>query len=102
MVPGFEALAVKLFGKSKYFSLPFNSFMLIVMGNLVLNSVVVALLYNVAVKAFVPMVIFSFILAVFITSLGLLFIPSFLLQQAKSWMQIKQDRNVIAGFMLCT
>ena len=71
-----------------------------VMGNLDLNAVTVALLYNVAVKIFVPTVIFSFILSVIKTLCGLLVASLFLLQQAKSWMQIKQDINVMIAFIV--
>jgi len=84
IVPGLDALAGRLLGKSKYFSLPFNSLMLIVMGSLVLNASRVALLYNVAVKAVVPIVIFNFILSVFKTLLELVVTSLVLLQQAKS------------------
>jgi uncharacterized membrane protein len=52
------------------------------------------------VKVFVPVVIFSFILSVIEALLGLLVISLLLLQQAKSWMQMKQDINVIIGFIL--
>jgi hypothetical protein len=58
--------------------------MLIVMGSLVLNASRVALLYNVAVKAVVPIVIFNFILSVFKTLLELVVTSLVLLQQAKS------------------
>jgi hypothetical protein len=84
-VPGFEAFAGRLSGKSKYFSLPFNSLMLMVIGNLVLNAVTVALLYNVAVNVLAPTVILSFILSVFSPfPLLRLLVVSLLLLQAKS------------------
>jgi len=74
--------------------------MLIVKGSCVLNEVAVALLYTVALNVLLPTVILSFILSVFKTLLELLVTSLVLLQQAKSWMQIKQDRRVIKGFIL--
>jgi len=76
--------------------------MLIVIGNPALNAVEVGLLDNVAMKVFVPMVIFILILSVFKTLLVLLVISLFSLQQAKSWMQIKQAMNVIKVFIRVT
>src|SRR4051794_26736911 len=73
--------------------------MLTVMGNLVLNAVAVALLYNVAMKVLVPIVILRFILLVSKALLELPFNSIFLLQQAKSWMQIIQDKKVITAFI---
>jgi len=74
--------------------------MLIVKGSCVLNEVAVALLYTVALNVLLPTVILSFILSVFKTLLELLVTSLVLLQQAKSWMQIKQERRVIKGFIL--
>jgi hypothetical protein len=47
-----------------------------------------------------PTIILSFILSVFEVWLELLVTSCVLLQQAKSWMQIKQERRVIKGFIL--
>jgi hypothetical protein len=58
--------------------------MLIAIGNFVLNAVTVALLYSVAVKVFVPMVIFNLRLSVFKTLFALPAVSLLLLQQAKS------------------
>jgi hypothetical protein len=99
IVPGFEALVVRLLGKSKYFSLLFKSVMLSVSGNLALKAFTVALLKSVAVKVFVPTVILSFILLVSKVLFELVVISSLLLQ-AKSLMQIKKANNVITGFIL--
>jgi hypothetical protein len=74
--------------------------MLIVKGSCVLNEVAVALLYTVAVNVLLLTVILSFILSVFEVWLELLVTSLVLLQQAKSWMQIKQERRVIKGFIL--
>jgi hypothetical protein len=74
--------------------------MLIVKGSCVLNEVAVALLYTVALNVLLPTVILSFILSVFEVWLELLVTSLVLLQQAKSWMQIKQERRVIKGFIL--
>ena len=51
-------------------------------------------------KVFVPIVIFSFILSVIKALSGRLVISLLLLQQAKSWIAMKQDMNVIVGFIL--
>jgi hypothetical protein len=74
--------------------------MLIVKGSCVLNEVAVALLYTVALNVLLPTVILSSILSVFEVWLELLVTSLVLLQQAKSWMQIKQERRVIKGFIL--
>ena len=60
IVPGFDALVGRFSGKLKYFSFPFNSLILIVIGNIALNAVTAALLLNVAVKVLLPIFIFSF------------------------------------------
>ena len=102
IVPGFDALVGRLLSKSKYFSFPFSSLMLIVKGSCVLNEVAVALLYTVALNMLLPTVILSFILSVFEVWLELLVTSLVLLQQAKSWMQIKQDKKVITAFIVPT
>jgi hypothetical protein len=72
IVPGLDALTGKLPVKSKYFSLPFSSFILMLIGNFALNAVTVALFCNVAVKTLGPIVILSFIESALIILLKLL------------------------------
>src|SRR5688572_1949506 len=58
MVPGLDASAGRPRDRSKYFSLPFSSTIVTVIGRMDLNAVAVALSYSVAVKVLVPILIF--------------------------------------------
>ncbi len=74
--------------------------MLIVNGNLVLNAVTVCIVVECGSESICANGYFSFILSVFKTLLCLVVMSLFLLQQAKSWMQIKQDKTVMKDFIL--
>jgi formate/nitrite transporter FocA (FNT family) len=86
MLPGFAAFVGRLVEKLYNFSFPFNSLMVTVIGNRLLNSVTVGLLRSVALNVLDPMVILKRLLVVSVL-LGMLVVSvlfgtelSFLLQ----------------------